>query len=383
MSSFQDLFDQHSWEQTAATIYDCDEAGVAAALTKAKSNTKLSLDDFRALISPAAEPYLEHMAQLSKTITQQRFGKTIQMFVPLYLSNMCSNICTYCGFSMENKIRRTTLDMTQLKAEAIAIKKLGFDHILLVTGESERKVGMAYFEQALIVLRQYFSHISMEVQPLLTEDYRQLKSWGVETILVYQETYHRQKYASYHLKGKKADFDFRLATPERVGDAGINKIGIGCLLGLEDWRTDALHVAMQLQYLERQYWKMKFSLSFPRLRPCEGGATVNSPMSERQLVQLICAYRLFNNQVELSLSTRESAVFRNNMLSLGVTTMSAGSKTQPGGYASEDKSLEQFSIDDNRSPAQVAAMIKEQGYEVVWKDWQPGLNEVADRCEVG
>jgi 2-iminoacetate synthase len=382
MNSFQDLFDQQTWEQTGATIYACDESAVVVALSKAGKGKKLSLNDFKALISPAAEPYLEHMAGLSKKITQQRFGKTIQMYVPLYLSNMCSNICTYCGFSMENKIRRTTLDMVQLRAEAIAIKKLGFDHLLLVTGESERKVGMAYFEQALTLLREYFSHISMEVQPLSTSDYRQLKSWGVETILVYQETYHRQKYATYHLKGKKSNFDFRLETPERVGDAGINKVGIGCLLGLEDWRTDAFHVAMQLQYLERKYWQMKFSLSFPRLRPCEGGATVNSPMSERQLVQLICAYRLFNNQVELSLSTRESAVFRNNMLSLGVTTMSAGSKTQPGGYASEDKSLEQFSIDDTRSPAQVAEMIKQQGYEVVWKDWQPGLTEIADRTSL-
>lgn len=382
MNSFQDLFDQQTWEQTADTIYACDESAVVVALTKSGNGTKLTLNDFKALISPAAEPYLEHMAGLSKKITQQRFGKTIQMYVPLYLSNMCSNICTYCGFSMENKIRRTTLDMVQLRAEAIAIKKLGFDHLLLVTGESERKVGMAYFEQALTLLREYFSHISMEVQPLSTNDYRQLKSWGVETILVYQETYHREKYATYHLKGKKSNFDFRLETPERVGDAGINKVGIGCLLGLEDWRTDAFHVAMQLQYLERKYWQMKFSLSFPRLRPCEGGATVNSPMSERQLVQLICAYRLFNNQVELSLSTRESAAFRNNMLSLGVTTMSAGSKTQPGGYASEDKSLEQFTIDDNRSPSEVAQMIKQHGYEVVWKDWQPGLTEVADRTSL-
>jgi len=276
---------------------------------------------------------------------------------------------------MENKIRRTTLTMQQIEEEAIAIKAMGLDHILLVTGESERKVGMAYFEQALAVLTQYFSHISMEVQPLDTQDYARLNELGVESILVYQETYHRDKYAKYHLKGKKSDFDYRLATPDRVGQAGITKVGIGCLLGLEDWRTDAYYVAAQLQYLEQKYWQMRYSLSFPRLRPCEGGSEVNSPMTERELVQLICAYRLYNHQVELSLSTRESAVFRDNMLKLGVTTMSAGSKTQPGGYANDEKSLEQFSIDDNRTVAQVASMIKDKGYQVVWKDWQMGLNQ--------
>ncbi|MGB0899462.1 MAG: 2-iminoacetate synthase ThiH, partial [Psychrobium sp.] len=288
-------------------------------------------------------------------------------------SNMCSNICTYCGFSMENKIRRTTLNLEQIRAEAEAIRAKGFEHVLIVTGESERKVGIEYFEQALGVLKEYFSHIAMEVQPLKEEEYRRLHELGVESILVYQETYHREKYAKYHLKGKKSDFDYRLQTPERVGRAGINKVGLGCLLGLEDWRTDAFYVAKQLRFLEKQFWSMKFSLAFPRLRPCEGGGKVNSPMNERELVQLICAYRIFNQQVELSLSTRESAVFRNNMMALGITTMSAESKTQPGGYANDDKSLEQFSIDDNRTVDEVAKMITDKGYQVVWKDWEQGL----------
>lgn len=375
MSTFAEVMAQHDWHEVGQSIMACHEDDVATALNKANAGQSISLDDFKALISPSAEPYLEHMAKISQRLTQQRFGHTMQLFVPLYLSNMCSNICTYCGFSMENKIRRTTLDMEQLEQEALAIKALGFEHILLVTGESERKVGIDYFEQALAVLRPHFNHISMEVQPLTTSEYRRLSALGVESILVYQETYHRQKYAKYHLKGKKADFDFRLQTPERVGEAGINKVGIGCLLGLEDWRSDAFHVALQLDYLEKQFWTMRYSLSFPRLRPCEGGSEVNSPMSERQLVQLICAYRLFNHQVELSLSTRESAMFRDNMMSLGVTTMSAGSKTQPGGYANDDKSLEQFSIDDNRSVEQVAKMITDKGYQVVWKDWQQGLNQ--------
>ena len=373
----QDSFSQQvgmtDWQHMASDINAVDESSVAQALTKSRANQRLSLDDFKALISPAAAPYLEHMAMESQRLTQQRFGKTIQLFVPLYLSNMCSNICTYCGFSMENKIRRTTLNLEQIRAEAEAIRAKGFEHVLIVTGESERKVGIEYFEQALGVLKEYFSHIAMEVQPLKEEEYRRLHELGVESILVYQETYHREKYAKYHLKGKKSDFDYRLQTPERVGRAGINKVGLGCLLGLEDWRTDAFYVAKQLRFLEKQFWSMKFSLAFPRLRPCEGGGEVNSPMSERELVQLICAYRIFNQQVELSLSTRESAVFRNNMMALGITAMSAESKTQPGGYANDDKSLEQFSIDDNRTVDEVAKMITDKGYQVVWKDWQQGL----------
>jgi len=372
-SCFSDQVTMDEWQAEKLAIIDCNEAQVVNAIEKSRANERLSLADFKALISPAASPYLEHMAQESQRLTQQRFGMTMQLFVPLYLSNMCSNICTYCGFSMENKIRRTTLDTAQIEQEALAIKAKGFDHILLVSGESERKVGIDYFEQAIKVLRQHFNHIAMEVQPLSTAEYQRLNALGVESILVYQETYHREKYAKYHLKGKKSDFDYRLQTPDRIGESGINKIGLGCLLGLEDWRTDAFYVAKQLNYLEQRYWSMKFSLSFPRLRPCEGGGEVNSPMSERELVQLICAYRLFNHQVELSLSTRESSVFRDNILSLGVTSMSAGSKTQPGGYANDDKALEQFSIDDNRSVEQVAKMITSKGYQVVWKDWQQGL----------
>lgn len=372
-SSFAAQVTMAQWhhEQMSANIID--ETAVVNAINKSKAGYKLSLNDFKALISPHAMGYLEHMAKESQRLTHQRFGKTMQLFVPLYLSNMCSNICTYCGFSMENKIRRTTLTMEQIEQEALAIKAKGFDHILLVSGESERKVGIDYFEQAVATLNKHFSHIAMEVQPLSSDEYRRLHELGVESILVYQETYHRDKYAKYHLKGKKSDFNYRLQTPDRIGQSGINKIGLGCLLGLEDWRTDALFVAKQLKYLEKKYWHMKFSLAFPRLRPCEGGGEINSPMTERELVQLIFAYRLFNPQVELSLSTRESAVFRNNMVGLGITSMSAGSKTQPGGYANDDKSLEQFSIDDNRDVEQVVTMITDKGYQVVWKDWQQGL----------
>ncbi|RCU50816.1 2-iminoacetate synthase ThiH [Corallincola holothuriorum] len=368
--SFAELIADWDWDDLSLTINGKTAADVRRALAKPKRD----LNDFQALISPAAEPFLEQMAQQAAQLTRQRFGNTIQLYIPLYLSNMCSNICTYCGFSMHNPIRRKTLDMVELRREAEAIKQMGFDHLLLVTGESERKVGMAYFAQALPLLREYFSHISMEVQPLAQDEYEQLISLGLDTVLVYQETYHRRTYAEHHTKGKKRDFDWRLATAERLGRAGINKIGLGALIGLDDWRVDSFHVAAHLHYLEQQFWKTRYSLSFPRLRPCTGGLQPKSIMNDRQLVQLICAYRLLNSQVEISLSTRESATFRDQVLPLGITTMSAFSQTQPGGYADGVKpQLEQFEISDERRPEQVVASISRLGFQPVWKDWDRAL----------
>ncbi len=369
--SFEQEFKALQWDDVRLSIYAKTETDVRRALSK----SRLDMEDFKALISPAAEPFVEQMAQKSMALTQQRFGKTVQFYVPLYLSNMCSNICTYCGFSMHNQIRRTTLNMEQLEEELKAIKKMEFDHILLVTGESERKVGMEYFRQVLPVVRKYFSHITMEVQPLEQADYQELMEYGLDAVLVYQETYNPVTYAEHHLKGKKSDFWYRLDTADRLGKAGIHKIGVGSLIGLEEWRTDSFFVASHLSYLEKKYWQTKYTLSFPRLRPCEGGLQPKSVITDKQMVQLICAYRLFSPEVELSLSTRESEHFRNHVIPLGITSMSAGSSTQPGGYAEEaEKALEQFEISDDRSPADVATMVKNQGYEVVWKDWDHSLS---------
>ncbi|WP_163832857.1 2-iminoacetate synthase ThiH [Spartinivicinus ruber] len=369
--SFYDQLQTINWDESRIAIVSKTTADVERAL----SRQRLALDDFQALISPAAEPYLEQMAQRSIQLTRQRFGNTMQMYIPLYLSNLCSNICSYCGFSIHNKIRRTTLNKEQLEAEIIAIKKMGFDHVLIVTGESEHRVGMAYFRKVLPQLKQAFSHISMEVQPLDQHEYEELINLGVDAVLVYQETYNPITYAQHHLKGKKQDFRYRIETTDRLGAAGVHKIGLGALIGLDDWRTDCYHVAVHLDYLQRTYWKTKYSISFPRLRPCAGEFQPTSIMTDRQLVQLICAYRLFNPDVELSLSTRESAYFRNNILPLGITSLSAGSSTQPGGYAEDSKqALEQFEISDERSPAVMAAIIKQKGFEVVWKDWDRSLN---------
>jgi 2-iminoacetate synthase len=364
--SFTKIFEKYSWDQTKESIYGKTSIDVETALFKKSRRT---IEDFKALVSPAAAPFLEQMAAISRTLTLERFGKTIQMYAPMYLSNECQNICTYCGFSLDNKMRRITLTDSQIKKEIDAIKDMGYDHVLLVTGEANRTVGVDYFKKALEIIKPHFSHISMEVQPLDQEDYELLISWGVNTVLVYQETYHQEDYKIHHPKGKKSNFNYRLETPDRLGRAGIYKTGLGVLLGLEDWRTDSFFTALHLDYLEKTYWKTKYSVSFPRLRPAEGVLPPKVEISDRELVQLICAYRIFKQEVELSISTRESPRFRDNIIKLGITSISAGSKTNPGGYAVEPESLEQFEIHDNRTPSEVADMIKTSGYEPVWKDW--------------
>lgn len=363
--SFENIFRQYVWDDVKASIYAKKPRDVEMALAR-KQRT---LDDFMALISPAAAPYLEQMAVLSRQLTQQRFGKTIQLYVPLYLSNECQNICTYCGFSYDNQLRRKTLTGAEILREAAVIREMGYEHVLLVTGEAHQTVGMDYFKKVLPLIRSHFSQVSMEVQPMDQEDYEQLIPLGLHTVLVYQETYHEGDYRKHHPKGKKSRFGYRLETPDRLGRAGIHKTGLGVLIGLEDWRTDSFFTALHLDYLQRTYWQTKYSISFPRLRPFSGGLAPKVDMQDRELVQLICAYRLLNADLELSLSTRESENFRNHLVQLGITAMSAGSKTNPGGYTVDPQSLEQFEISDERSAQEVAAMIREQGYEPVWKDW--------------
>ncbi len=362
---YKDIFDTYNWDQVKESIYSKTTNDVEQALSK----DKLNLEDFKALISPAAEPFLERMAQKSHHITQKRFGKTIQLYIPLYLSNECQNICTYCGFSLDVKIPRKTLSDEEILEEVKVIKALGYEHVLLVTGEANKTVGLEYFKNAVKLIKPYFSSISIEVQPLEEEEYRELIEDGVNTVLVYQETYHKEDYKKHHPKGRKSNFDYRLATHDRLGKAGIFKMGLGVLFGLEDWRTDSFFCAAHLDYLEKTYWQSKYSVSFPRLRPCAGGIELKSIMTDRQLVQLICAYRLFNEEVELSMSTRESAKFRENIIKLGITSISAEAKTDPGGYANPQVNLEQFEINDKRSTNEFIDAIKNQGYEPVFKDW--------------
>lgn len=333
----------------------------------------LSIDELAQLLSADAQHHLELMAQAAAQLTRKRFGHTMRLFIPLYLSNLCANDCSYCGFSMSNAIKRTTLSMDALAKECEVLKEQGFDSVLLVAGEHERKVGMAYFRQALRVVKRYFSHIALEVQPLSAAEYAELRSYGLAAVYVYQETYQADVYARHHLRGKKTDMQWRLHTPDRAAAAGIDKIGLGVLLGLTDWRLDALECARHLRYLQRRYWRSRYSIAFPRLQPCTGGIEVEHLVDNRALVQLICAFRLFDPDLEISLSTREPAALRDHLMPLGVTHMSAGSKTQPGGYADQTIALEQFATSDPRSAREVAKVLSQRGFEPVWKDWHMGF----------
>lgn len=366
------LIDEYDWDDLKSRIYKKTAGDVEQALRK---NRRLTPDDFMALVSPAAAPYLEQMAVLSRQYTRQRFGKTIQFYVPLYLTNSCINHCIYCGFNHHNDIKRIILTDEQILREVEAIKKIGdFRHILLVTGENPRDAGIDYIENAIRLVKPYFSSISIEVQPLKEEEYRRLTEIGLNAVYCYQETYHKRNYKMYHPKGMKSKFDWRLDVFDRMGQAGVHKMGLGVLIGLEDWRTDVTMMAYHLRYLQKTYWQTKYSISFPRMRPHEGEAfQPNVVMSDKELAQLIFAFRIFDHDVELALSTRENQDFRDHMTTLGITSLSAGSKTDPGGYAVYKKELEQFVVNDDRSPADILGAVKKQGYEVIWKDWDLSL----------
>ena len=367
MTFFEEWAD-HEFGAVAEAIRKRTAADVRRALVRVDSG--IDLDDLAALLSPAAGPFLEEMAQLSHCLTIERFGRTMQLYAPMYLTNVCSNICSYCGFSAQNRIPRKALDDSEIAADAVVLEGRGFAHVLLVTGESTR-YGTEYLRNALRILRPRFSSLSMEVQPLGESDYAELASSGLNAVLVYQETYDPSAYPRHHLKGPKSDMRHRLETPDRIGRAGVKKIGLGALYGLSDWRAESWFVGLHLRYMERRHWRSRYSVSFPRLRPHEGRDIAVTRFGERDLIQAMCAFRLLSRQVELSLSTRESAAFRNHAFRLGFTSMSAGSRTNPGGYASAPDSLEQFAIDDARSPEEVAAFLRWSGYEPVWKDWDP------------
>lgn len=369
---YTELIDQYDWEELSRHIASKTTRDVEVALAK----EHLDIEDFLALISKAATPYLEQMALKSRRYTQQRFGKTIQMYIPMYLTNACTNHCVYCGFNHNNPIKRIILTNEEIIQEAEAIRKLGdFHHILLVTGESPRHAGVSYLKNAIRLVKPYFSNISIEVQPLETQEYKSLIDEGLYSVYVYQETYNKARYGIYHPAGKKRDFNYRLDTFDRLGEAGIRKMGLGVLIGLEDWRTDIAMMAHHLRYLQKKYWRTKYSVSFPRIRPHEGeGFKPNVVMQDRELAQAIFAFRLFDRDVEIALSTRESPHMRDNMCTLGVTSMSAGSKTDPGGYATYPAALEQWVMADDRSPEAIEQAIKNAGYEAVWKDWDVVMN---------
>ena len=363
--SFYEELKKFPWTEVEGEIERRTASDVRAALDA----RTVGLEAVLSLLSPAADQFLEEMAARAHRITRQRFGNTIGLFAPLYLSNVCVNSCAYCGFNSRNAIERLTLTPAQAEKEAEYIHAMGFRNILLVSGEAPKIISMEYLADVVKRLRPLFPSISVEIYPMSAEQYGGLAERGVDGLVIFQETYNEALYETVHLGGKKRDFRWRLETPDRGGSAGLRRIGLGALLGLGNWRAEGFYLALHSQYLMRRFWKSQVSISFPRLRPAAGGFQPALPVSDRDLVQLLTALRLFLPDVGFTLSTREHATLRDNLMPLGITMMSAGSRTDPGGYTQEKEAEAQFEIADHRSPEEVAGMIREKGYEPVWKDW--------------
>ena len=370
---FADELERISWEETTQRIYAKTDADVRRALQKEHCN----VDDFMALVSPAALPYLEVMARLSRKYTEERFGRTVSMFIPLYLTNSCTNSCVYCGFHISNPMPRTILTEEEILNEYKAIKRLApFENLLLVTGENPARAGVPYIARALDLAKPYFSNLKIEVMPLESEEYALLKTHGMNGVICFQETYNKANYRLYHPRGMKSKFEWRVNGFDRMGQAGVHSIGMGVLIGLEkEWRTDITMMAHHLRYLQKHYWRTKYSVNFPRMRPSEnGGFQPNAVMSDRELAQVTFAMRIFDHDVDISYSTREPAALRDHMATLGVTTMSAESRTEPGGYYSYPQALEQFHVCDSRTAAEVEQALRKVGREPVWKDWDASFD---------
>ncbi len=377
-TGFADVIGQYDWDATTSQIMSTTPQHVESVLAVASRNERqLTPEEFMVLISPAAADYIEDMAVLSQRFTQEKFGKTISMYIPMYVSNACANTCVYCGFNHFNDQSRKILNMDEIKAECEAIKKLGpFENLLLVSGEFPSLCGTDYFVDVLRTCRPYFHNLTIEVQPMRTAQYKRLVQEGLNGVVCFQETYHKERYKEYHPRGMKSIFEWRLNGFDRMGRAGVHKIGMGVLIGLEDWRTDLTMLARHLRYLQKTYWRTRYSVNFPRMCPSESGFQPKVVMSDRELAQLTFAFRIFDHEIDISYSTREKMSFRDNMMSLGVTSMSAGSKTEPGGYVSSPDALEQFTITDDRTPCDVVNSISANGYEPVWKDWDAVFDKV-------
>src|SRR5436305_2575324 len=347
---------------------------------------------FEQLIAPKSDRELEAMAQTSRSLTLQNFGRTMRLFAPLYLSNECINNCRYCGFSRDNPILRVTLDIDEVVAEGQHLARQGFRQILLVTGEHPKFVNRDYLADCVRALTPDFSSISIEVGPMEIDDYVPIVEAGADGLVVYQETYNRGVYAEMHTAGPKRDFDYRLECTERGYAAGFRRLGIGALIGLSRWQDDAVALVAHLEHLFKRCWQAQITVSVPRLRPAAGGFRPLFTMSDRELVQLVCALRIMFPQVGIVLSTRERAPLRNALASMGVTMMSAGSHTEPGGYTRQGRehlhrtlrgrivapeyqdgedqlATGQFEISDERSPAEIAAVLRHRGLDPVWNDW--------------
>jgi len=373
-NSFVETFNHLPMAALLASARKAGEREVDAVLAR----EELSLQDAATLLSPHAGAKLELLAQASFDLTAQRFGRVIQLYAPLYLSNECVMDCVYCGFSRENTITRRTLSVKEIEGEARFLAKEGFRHLLLVSGEHPARVTLDDLAKAAECVHKMAPSVSVEVAPLDEAGYRHLAKRGVDGLVIYQETYDRATYAALHRFGPKKHFDWRLETPERAARGSIRRIGIGALLGLADWQCEVLSLIAHARFLMKHCWRTQLTISLPRLCPAAGGYTPPYPVTDRDLAQAFCVLRLALPDVGLVLSTRESPALRDGLIRLGITQMSAGSCTEPGGYQKAGYAQEQFNIEDARSPKQVMQRIKELGFEPVWKDWEASMHGPAD-----
>jgi len=377
MSPFQDIINSQNPARIRTNIRNATTGQVKALLETVSSGAVPRSEDISILVSPAAGELLEPMARLAKAVTLRRFGRTIQMYAPLYISNYCSNSCVYCGFNIHNKVNRRTSGPGEILSEARLIKNQHLSQLLLVSGECPAEAGLDLLEATSRDLKGMFPSLSIEVYPMDTPDYARLYQAGIDGLAIYQETYDQDLYSIVHPAGPKRDYQYRLGAPERGAAAGFRQIGLGSLLGLNDWRVESHYLMHHAAYLMKHHWKSQVSVSFPRLRPAAGGYSPEFPVSDQELVQMICAFRLMLPDAGLVLSTREPAELRDNLIGLGITKMSAGSKTAPGGYLDEQgqPAEGQFNVCDDRPVDEVARSIRSKGYDTVWKDWDQGFEK--------
>ncbi len=336
------------------------------------ASSDASPERFLALLSPAAEDFLEPMAQKAHALTLQHFGRTIQLYTPMYLSNFCENECAYCGFNARHKMPRKKLALEEVEKEAAYIASTGIEHLLILTGDSRKSSPLSYIKECLQVLKKYFSSISAEIYALTEDEYRDLVDSGIDGLTIYQETYDEAVYDRVHRSGPKKDFRFRLDAPEHAARSGMRNVNIGTLLGLNDWRKEVFWMGLHAQYLQDRYGEVEIGVSLPRLRPHSGDFKDVTPVSDKNITQALMALRLFLPRLGIALSTRESACLRENLLPLGITRMSAGSTTRVGGHtiaSPEEENEPQFEISDPRDVEEMKAMLAAKGYQPVLKDW--------------
>lgn len=366
--TFADELDALPFDRVLGLASGAGADAVETALARGAGSR--TLNDLAALLSPVAGERLEDLATASRSLTLARFGRTMHMYAPLYLSNECLTTCTYCGFARELPIARKTLTVEETLAEARHLLRQGFRSILLLTGEHERLTGVEFLEERIAVLAREVPSLAVEVQVWSEEEYRRLVAAGCDGVVIYQETYHPDTYARVHLAGRKRHFEWRLIGPERAARAGARRVGIGALLGLhDDWRYEVLATAAHVRWLMRRYWRTQVTVSVPRIRPSAAGFQPNAVVRDAELAQIVCALRLFLPDAGIVLSAREPAVLRDGLFAIGITHASAGSHTEPGGYERPDEATGQFEVADLRSPSEVASRLRDLGYDPVWEDW--------------